>query len=173
MDIDVVLSSRLGADEICELGQLAESVGIRGVWLSSLIDSHDPYTNMSKLASATSTLKLGPIAVNPFDTHPVRMCTSILTLNQLAEGRAEIIVGGGGEALMALNLPPTKRVRAVREAVEILQGASSAEPMAYQGELYSVNRYHPVWATAPKPAIMVAANKPQMLRMASRVAQTG
>jgi alkanesulfonate monooxygenase SsuD/methylene tetrahydromethanopterin reductase-like flavin-dependent oxidoreductase (luciferase family) len=111
---------------------------------------------------------MGPVAVNPYDTHPVRLATSLLTLNQYARGRARIVVGGGGEALMALSLKPDRRPRAVGECVQILKGANCERPFSFDGQLFRVKDYHPCWATAPKPPIHVAANKPQMLRMAAR-----
>ena len=168
MDIDIVLPHHLNADEICELGQLAEANGIRTIWVSSLINSHDPYANLTPAARATKRIGVGAIAVNPFDTHPVRIATSIFTLNEMAKGRAKVIIGGGGEALMALGLPPTRRVRAVRECVEILKAASPETPLDYKGELYQVTNYRPAWAKAEPPEIYVAANKPQMLKMCAR-----
>ena len=106
MQIDVILDTRARANELAELGRLAERHGIGGVWVSSLNDSRDPFTNLAPLAQTTSTLKLGPIAVNPFDTHPFRIAAGLLTLNELAKGRARIVIGGGGEALQALGLAP-------------------------------------------------------------------
>jgi alkanesulfonate monooxygenase SsuD/methylene tetrahydromethanopterin reductase-like flavin-dependent oxidoreductase (luciferase family) len=49
-----------------------------------------------------------------------------------------------------------------------LKGAGSAKPFSFEGQMFKVKDYHPYWATAPKPPICVAANKPQMLRMAAR-----
>ncbi|MGI9329647.1 MAG: LLM class flavin-dependent oxidoreductase [Gammaproteobacteria bacterium] len=170
MDIDLILDTRASADEIAELGQLAESAGIRGVWVSSLLDSRDPFTNLSVLARATSRLHLGPVAVNPFDTHPVRIATAYLTLNELAGGRARLVVGGGGEALEALDIEPRRRVRAVAECVDILHGAASGEELNYAGELYRVRHLRLNWLDAPVPPVYVGASQSQMLRMAARVA---
>ena len=170
MRIGVILDSRAPASELAELGRLAEAQGLSAVWTSSLIDARDPFTNLAPLATTTHSIRLGPIAVNPFDTHPVRIATSLLTLNELASGRAQIVIGGGGEALEALGIAPARRVRAVRECLEIVKGAGAEKPSSYEGEIYRVEAYHPYWATAPKPHVFAAANGPQMLRMAGRVA---
>lgn len=170
MQVDLILDTRASADELAALGQLAEQHGIRGVWVSSLLDSRDPFTNLSVLARATSRLLLGPVAVNPFDTHPARIAASFLTLNELAGGRARLVVGGGGEALEALGIEPTRRVRAVAECVDIVRAAATGDVVNYAGELYQVRHLRLGWLSAPAPPVFVGASQDQMLRMAARVA---
>ncbi len=168
MDIDVILESKQPAASLSALGELAEQHGIRAVWVSSLLDSRDPYANFALLAERSERIRLGPIAVNPFDTHPVRISASILTLNELCNGRAQIVIGGGGEALEALGITPARRVRAVRECVQILKAIASGERVTFEGELYQVRGYHLDWAQSSPPRIYIGANGPQMLRMAAR-----
>lgn len=170
MNIDVILDARADADEIAKLGALAENYGLGAVWTSSLLDSRDPFTNMSVLARDSSQIRMGPIAVNPFDMHPVRIATSLLTLNELCDGRAQIVIGGGGEALEAVGIKPERRVRAVRECVEILKQSSHRSPLTYEGELYRVKGYHPRWANAPAPNVYIGANMEMMLNMAAKTA---
>ncbi|MCK6371910.1 MAG: LLM class flavin-dependent oxidoreductase [Gammaproteobacteria bacterium] len=170
MQIDVILDSRARAQDLAQLGLLAEQQGLSGVWVSSLNDSRDPFTNLSALAQATSRIALGPIAVNPFDIHPLRIASALLTLNEIAAGRARIVVGGGGEALEALGLVPHRRVRAVRECVEIMKLAASGGAVDFAGELYQVRNCRFGWLEAPAPAVYVGASQSQMLRMAAGVA---
>lgn len=170
MNIDIILDARAGADELAELGCLAEAAGVRGVWVSSLLDSRDPFSNLSVLARSTSRLLLGPVAVNPFDMHPVRIASSLMTLNELAGGRARIVIGGGGEALEAIGIKPLRRVRAVAECVEIIMAAASGETVDYVGELFQVHNLRFGWLQNAPPPVFVGASMDQMLRMAARVA---
>ncbi len=170
MKIDVILDARQSAAELAELGQLAESAGIRGVWVSSLLDSRDPFTNLSVLATRTERLLLGAIAVNPFDIHPVRIAAALMTLNELADGRARIVIGGGGEALAAVGIEPMRRVRAVAECVDIIKAAATGEDVDYRGELYQVNHLRFGWVRSSPPPVFVGASMEQMLRMAARAA---
>jgi alkanesulfonate monooxygenase SsuD/methylene tetrahydromethanopterin reductase-like flavin-dependent oxidoreductase (luciferase family) len=170
MQIDLILDSRLGPGELALLGSMAEDYGLGAVWVASYLDSRDPYSNLAELARATQRIRLGPVAVNPWDTHPVRIASALRTLNELAEGRASIVIGGGGEALQALGIRPQPRVRAVRECVEILKAVRPDRALDYDGRVFRVRGYRPGWATAPAPPVHVAANKPQMLRMAAQVA---
>ena len=169
MRIGLILDSRLSASDITELGLLAEKYGIHTIWSASYLDSREPFTNLSQLARQSSKINLGPVALNPFDTHPIRIATGLLTLNELGKGRATIVIGGGGEALQSLNLKPVRRVKAVQECIEILKSISAVDPLDYNGELFQVKNYHPFWATQTMPKVYVAANKPQMLKMSSRL----
>lgn len=167
MDIDVILDTRAKPQELAELGRLAERFGLHGVWVSSLLDSRDPFANLGLLAQGTSRIRLGPIAVNPFDTHPVKIASALLTLNEMATGRAQIVIGGGGEALQALGIRPERRVRAVRECVAIIRAAASGQRVNYAGELFRVDNLQLRWLESAPPAILVGASQRQMLRMAA------
>ena len=169
MNIDVVLNALSTPDELARLAAQAESCGVGGVWTASYLASRDPWSNLVAAAQATKKITLGAIAVNPYDTHPVRIATGLLTLNEYAEGRARIVVGGGGEALQALGIKPTRRVRAVGECVQILKAVTPGIPYSFDGQIHRVQNYNPFWARAPKPPVYVAVNKPQMLRMAARL----
>lgn len=166
MRIDLILESKSPPELIAELGRLAESYGLGGVWVSSMLDARDPFMNFADLARSSSAIRMGPIAVSPFELHPLKMATSLLTLNEASKGRAQIVVGGGGGTMTAMNLQPVRRVRAVREAVEILKLAGRGERIDYAGELFTVRGYNPVWAQSPPPTIYVGANRSKMLHMA-------
>jgi 5,10-methylenetetrahydromethanopterin reductase len=170
MDIDLILDARASAAELAELGVLAEQLGFSGIWVSSLLDGRDPFVNMSVLAQATSRIAMGPIAVNPWDMHPVRISGALHTLNELSGGRARIVIGGGGEALASLGLKPERRVRAVQEAVEIIKSASAGKRFDFEGQLYQARGYGLGWLESAAPKVYVGANMQQMLRMSGRVA---
>ncbi|MGI9342785.1 MAG: LLM class flavin-dependent oxidoreductase [Gammaproteobacteria bacterium] len=170
MKIDIILDARDSATRLAELGQLAEAAGIQGVWVSSLLDGRDPFTNLSLLAWSTTRIALGAIAINPFDMHPVRIASGLLTLNELADGRARVVIGGGGEALAAVGIEPRRRVRAVAECVEIIKAAAGGDPVDYRGKLYEVSNLRFGWVRSRPPPIFVGASMEQMLRMAARVA---
>lgn len=167
MQIDVILDTRAKPQELAELGRLAERFGLHGVWVSSLLDSRDPFANLALLAQSSSRIRLGPIAVNPFDTHPVKIASALLTLNEMSGGRGQVVIGGGGEALASLGIRPERRVRAVRECVEIIRAAATGQRISYSGELFSVSNLQLRWIESAAPQILVGASQPQMLSMAA------
>ncbi len=168
MDIDLVLDSHLTPAELAELGLLAEANGIRAIWCASYLDGRDPFSNLAKLAEVTRRIRVGPIALSPYELHPFRIAMNLLTLNEICPGRAQAIIGGGGEVTMALEIDRSRRVRAVREAIDIVMGCIHQRPFSYKGELYQINDYDPQWVTAPPPTVYAAANRPQMLKMSAR-----
>ncbi len=170
MRIDVILESNNSPERVLELGRLAEEMGLGGVWVSNMNDARDPFINFVPLAMQTERIRLGPIAVSPFELHPLKMAGSLMTLNEVAGGRAQIVVGAGGGTATAMGQKPVRVVRAVRECVEILKAAATGKPVSYHGELYDVRWYHPSWIRHAPPHIYVGANGPQMLRAAARYA---
>ncbi|UCG72697.1 MAG: LLM class flavin-dependent oxidoreductase [Chromatiales bacterium] len=164
------------ADEFLALGRLAEELGFDAVWTANHASAPDPFLAFSLLARDSSRIRLGPVAVSPYELHPLKIANSLFTLNQFADGRANIVIGGGGGTMIAMHLKSgryvmhERMVRGVRECVEFLKQASAERPLDFAGEVFQVDGYHPTWATAAPPRIYVGATKPQMLRMAAGVA---
>ena len=168
MRIDIILESNNSPEQIRELGELAEANGIGAVWVSNMNDARDPFINFVPLAMSTRRIRLGPIAVSPYELHPLKMASSLLTLNEVAKGRAQIVIGGGGGTATAMGVKRPRVVRAVRECAEILKLASTGKPVKYQGELFQVGWYNPSWVRSAPPDIYIGANGPQMLKAAPR-----
>ncbi len=168
MRVDLIIQPQLGAAEFVELGRMAERVGVTGVWVSNHLDGRDPFVNFVPLAERSDRLLMGPTALSPFEEHPMQMAKLLLTLNEIAGGRGQIAVGGGGGTIDAMGRKPERMVRAVRECLEILKRAAKHERFSYDGELFTVHGLNTGWASAPPPAIYAAANGEQMLRMAAR-----
>ncbi|GIS41294.1 MAG: hypothetical protein Ct9H90mP13_11400 [Pseudomonadota bacterium] len=88
MKIDIILEPDLTPEQICELGMVAENYGIESVWTSNYFSHWDPFISLTQLANKTSQIKLGILAVSPFEMHPLKIANSVLTLMRSAmEGR--------------------------------------------------------------------------------------
>jgi alkanesulfonate monooxygenase SsuD/methylene tetrahydromethanopterin reductase-like flavin-dependent oxidoreductase (luciferase family) len=169
--VQVFLEAGVPPAEVAELGKLAERAGIETLWASSFPARREPFMCLTPLAARQRNLQLGAVPISPFELHPLKMADSLLTLNELSGGRAAITVGGMGHSVMRVTgLKPERRVRAVRECVEILQAAASGKPVDYHGEIFQLTNYQADWVTAAAPTIYVGANGPTMLKMAGRVA---
>ena len=145
MQIDVILDTRARASELAELGRLAERHGIGACGSRASTTRGIPSPTCRCSRRQPRRCSSGPIAVNPFDTHPLKIAAAFLTLNELARGRARIVIGGGGEALQALGLAPLRRVRAVRECVQIIKAARTGQPVNFEGEIYKVRNCRFGW----------------------------
>jgi 5,10-methylenetetrahydromethanopterin reductase len=171
MRVDLILEANHSGRRLAELSQLAEKHGFGGVWVSNMHDARDPFINFVQSALGTKHITIGPVAVSPYELHPMKMAASLLTLNEISGGRAHIgIAAGGGGAPTAMGVKPERRLRAVRECVEILKLACTGKPLQYKGEIYKVLYYHPSFAGGKPPMVWVCANGPQMLRSAATYA---
>lgn len=171
MRVDLILEANHPGSRLAELGELAERYGFGGLWVSNMHDARDPFINFVQAGLRTHRITMGPVAVSPYELHPMKMAAALLTLNEVTNGRAHIgIAAGGGGAPTAMGVPQERRLRAVRECVEILKLACSGKPLRYKGELYKVLYYHPSFASGTPPMIWVCANGPQMLRSAAKYA---
>ena len=170
MKVSVILDPETSPAEALELGQLAEQLGIEAVWASNYPSSRDPFMTLAPLALASSRVRLGPLVMTPWELHPYKLSKSILGLAELTQGRANVLVGGPTGVPASMGINPQRMVGHVRESVEILRGANTHAPLNYKGRIFQVWNYKPAWATAPPPQIWIAANKPQMVAMATKLA---
>lgn len=173
MDIDIILEPDLHPDQIKEIGMEAERYGVHGIWTSNYFAHWDPFLSLVPLAQATSVIKLGPLAVSPFEMHPLKIVNALLTLNEMSNGRAQVAVGAGEGNITVMGLTtPKKIVLAIRESIEILTAASdNSLNEIYDGEVFQVNVPCDFsWAKANKPMVYGTAYKHMMMRMEGRVA---
>jgi len=167
MHIDVLLEPDQTPDQLTALALLCEQVGVQTMWLQNYVACRDPFMSLVPAALATRRVGLGVCVISPWEMHPVKMANALLTLQEYSGGRARLVIGGGGEWLARLGIEPVKRVRAVREALELVRGGCAGKPLTYQGELFKVYGYRPRFGAAGSPPLVYAgANQPQMLRAA-------
>ena len=191
MDIDIILEPDVSPAQVAEIAVAAEKIGIRALWSSNYHQHWDGFLALAPAAAATSKIILGPLAVSPWELHPLKMANALLTLNELSNGRAMIAVGGGGGVLGAIGWRaetggpiwpgyhpvkktryPDRRVRGVRECIEILVQTRSGEfSMGYDGGTFVISRpFVMKWAQSDGPLIYSCSSGPQMIRMGARVA---
>jgi 5,10-methylenetetrahydromethanopterin reductase len=163
MRVDVLLEPDRTPAQLVELALLCEQYGIRAMWLQNYVSCRDPFMCLVPAAQATREIGLGVCVISPWEMHPVKLANALLTLQEYSGGRARLVIGGGGEWLARLGITPVKRVRAVREAVELVWRGVSGQPLTYQGELYKVYGYRPQFGSGAPPLVYAGANQPQML----------
>ena len=170
VDIDIILNEFTSPQEAAELGLLAESYGVRGIWSSNYGWSRDPFFTLSLLAAQSSRIRLGPMAISPWELHPLKMANLLYSLNELSGGRAMIMVGGGGAVLQAMGMKRDRMIRAGRECLEILRGVSAQRSLNYTGEIFKVYGHRLEWATQAPPLLYFGSNYPQSRAMSAQLA---
>ena len=131
MNFDVILDPDTPPDEVCRLGLLAESYGLHAVWVSNYPSSRDPFINLCPLALASSTIRLGPLVVTPYEMHPYKIAKALASLNELCGGRANILTGGPTGVNATMGADFSRMVGRTRECVEIIKGANPDAALNY------------------------------------------
>ncbi|UCG73646.1 MAG: LLM class flavin-dependent oxidoreductase [Chromatiales bacterium] len=168
MQIDIALEPEFSASELAELGELAERHGIATIWVTNDPQARDLFMLYARVAEVTDRIRLGVMAVSPLEVHPIKLSASLQTLNEMSNGRASIVVGAGGAILAHTKLDLSRRVRAVRECIEILKDTNADKPLNFNGELYPAWNFQTRWAVDVPPRVLAGANGDQMLRMSAR-----
>ncbi|MEC9374775.1 MAG: LLM class flavin-dependent oxidoreductase [Pseudomonadota bacterium] len=191
MDINIILEPDVSPDAFAEIAVEAEKIGARTIWSSNYHFQYDAFLALAPAAAVTSKIKLGVLAVSPWEMHPLKMANATLTLNEMCNGRAIIAVSGGGGLLGAMGWrarsggpswptqdptrktsEPDRRLTAIRETMEVLELARSGEfNMGYDGDVFEIRRpWGMQWAKQPDPELYTCSCGPMMLRLGGRLA---
>ncbi len=176
MQIDIILEPDLSPAQVAEIAVAAEKHGFRTLWHSNYHQNPDAFVALVPAALATTRIRLGVLAVSPYEMHPLKIANALLTLNELSQGRAVVAIGGGGSVMGATGIkmdPKAQRMlRGVREAVEITRAVVSGKfVQGYPGELFRLTRpLKSSWAKAPPPRVFSCSTGPKMLELAGRIA---
>ena len=173
MQIDVILDTRASADELAELGCLAEAMrhsrrlGLQPAGFTrSVYQSRGTGPVDDAPASSARWRSIHSTCIR------CKIASAFLTLNELA-GRAErrLVVGGGGEALAGAG-----HSAASGGCGQSPNAWRSSRPPRTGAERELCRRVVPVrnlrlgWLRAAIPPVFVGASQTQMLRMAAGVA---
>ena len=168
MKIDVILEPDVTPSEITELGLLAESYGINRLWVQNYAQARDAFMSAVPLALASERIGIGVMVISPWEMHPLKMANLLLTLNEYSGGRATLCIGGGGEWNAVMDIPVEKRIRAVREATEIVKAVCrDRELSGYRGGMFKATRFAAAWARDEAPLVYTGAGREHMIRMST------
>jgi alkanesulfonate monooxygenase SsuD/methylene tetrahydromethanopterin reductase-like flavin-dependent oxidoreductase (luciferase family) len=133
----------------------------------------EAWTTLGALAADTSTIRVGSMVTNVAMRNPGVLATSILTVDQISDGRLDVAVGGGfypteHHELGIDFLDARGRGDRLREAVAILDRALRGETVTEEGEHFSIRgaTFRPMPTQRPRPPLWVAAQATKSLRVA-------
>ncbi len=165
---------------LVEYGAAAERTGFDGIWTSDHFQpwqdnqSHagQAWVTLSAITQRTSRIRLGTGVTTPtFKYRPAIVAEAFASLSLLAPGRIFLGLGTGeklneGAAGGGWALYPERAARLV-EAVQIIRGLWSGQPVNFNGQYYQVNGklYDPPAQPIP---IYIAAGGPKSARLAGQ-----
>ena len=163
----------------------AEAAGWDGVfvwdhirWRQPVVEVADPWITLAAIATATESLRLGPMVAPLGRRRPVKVARETATLDQLSGGRLTLGVGLGSDRFAdeysKTGEEVRDRVRAelLDEALQILVAAWSGEVVEHRGEHYTVDGVQFLPRPVQRPGIPVwvatLGGNPKPLRRAAR-----
>ncbi len=187
------------ANRAVQFAQQAERDGFDAVWwpchlmgwlpdsvwdseFTSLVEAQanphiyfEPLTMMGAAGAATETLRVGVCVTDVIRRHPAMLAQQMLTVDQLARGRAILGLGSGERMNVApYGLEWRKPVSRLTEGLEVIRAlwGSEGRPVDYEGEFFKLDGA--VLGLEPygdrPPQIWLAAHGPRMLRLCGRMA---
>lgn len=130
----------------------------QGIW-------KDPYIVMALAATSTRSIALGLGVTNPITRHPMVTARAITTMQEVSRGRAIFGIGAGDTSVKALSAKPATVARCA-EYVRVVRALIDGKEAVCDGATLRLENLGPQ-ARIP---IYIAANGPQMLRLAGQLA---
>jgi len=166
----VAFDGRIPVSQLVDQACTAEAAGAAAFWVSSHLFLRDPFTMASALLVATARARVTLMALSPYVLHPVHMAMAVATLDELAPGRVVLCVGAGAPGDLAdAGVEPTRRVRTLRETIEVTRALLAGERVTYQGAVFRIHGRRLSPTPQPIP-IFLAASGVQTLTLAGAVA---
>lgn len=165
MDIILRVAGGAPADQTAAFTRRAEEAGFAGVGIpDTQLIMRDVYVALALSAQLTSSLTLYTAVTNPLTRHVSVLASLVQTVEELAPGRVEIIVGSGYSAVRTIG-QRAATLRQMRETVVTLKRLLAGERVSMNGFdahlAYSSGRHIPVH---------IAATGPKTIELAGEVA---
>jgi 5,10-methylenetetrahydromethanopterin reductase len=168
MELACLFSATIDTPDHCAR---AEQLGYRRSWVTdSPTFMADPWITLARAADRTSEIRLGVCALTPRMRHIVATAGAAATLNALAPGRVDLVVGTGFTSQAMINQRPARWSEA-EAYVRGLRGLLAGEEIEWDGEVVTLPYSRLSGITLPADvAIWVAAHGPRGRDVGRRVA---
>ncbi|QSB15432.1 LLM class F420-dependent oxidoreductase [Natronosporangium hydrolyticum] len=154
-----------------ELVAALPELGYTGVW-SAEAGGADAFTPLALASAWAPQLRLGTAIVPAFTRGAATLAQSCAALADAAPGRVAIGLGTSTEVIVSgwNGLPFEQPYARVRDTVRFLRTALTGEKVTQRYESFEVSGFRLQLVPATPPALLVAALRPGMLKLAGREA---
>lgn len=154
-----------------ELAAMAEGYGFDGVSVYADLGFQPALGPLLEVARATSRVRIGPAALNPYLLHPVEIAGQIALLDAASGGRAYLGLARGAW-LDTVGVSDDRPLTRIRETVAVVRHLLAGREDGYHGELYRLpeGRLFDYPVLRPDVPILLGSWGPKMLALAGEVA---
>ena len=165
--------------------RFVESIGLDNVWLADQVGITsrpemsflDAWTTLAGLARDTRRIRLGTMVSNVAMRNPILLARSVLTVDQMSDGRVDLVTGAGYFAeehrWVGIDFPDgPARSRRLAEAMDILEHGLRGGRVTFDGEFFHIADapVSPPPTQLPRVPLYVAAQARASLEVAVRYA---
>jgi probable F420-dependent oxidoreductase len=156
------------ADQRQLLAELPD-LGYTDVW-SSEVDGADAFTPLVLASVWAPALRLGTAIAPVFTRGPATLAQSAAALASAAPGRVAIGIGASSDVIVERwnGIPFDRPLQRVRDMARFLRAALAGDKVTNRYETFAVDGFRLGLVPDPPPRLLVAALRPQMLRLAGR-----
>ncbi len=160
------------------MAQQAEALGYASFMVyDHLGDQLAPIPALMAAATATTRLRVGSLVFANDFRHPALLAREAATVDLLSGGRFELGIGAGWlrteyeQAGIPFD-PPAVRVSRMEEAVRVIKGLFSGEPLTFEGQHYHLNALPglPRPQQQPHPPLLIGGARQRLLTFAAQEA---
>lgn len=146
-----------------------DDLGYTDVW-STEADGADAFTPLTLASVWAPTLRLGTAIVPAFTRGPATLAQSVASLADAAPGRVAIGIGSSSDVIVQRwnGIPFEQPYQRVRDIVRFLRDALTGEKVVHEYDTFSVNGFRLRHPPKEQPALLIAALREGMLRLAGR-----
>lgn len=189
MEFGIYLRREVTYPKMLDLALKAEKLGFQGAYLNDHVhgvgkqedEYAEAWTAMTGIGVQTTKLRVGQIVLFNSLRNPAFLAKSIATLDQMTNGRYELMIGAGWNApeyegydLMegGRGMPSAKeRVDRFEEAIQIIQTMLNNEKTSYDGKFWKLKDAMNIPQPVQKPMRMsVGCGKPRMMNITAKYA---
>jgi 5,10-methylenetetrahydromethanopterin reductase len=150
--------------DIARLVELAERNGLSHAWIvDSQLLSYDVYVTLALSAAVTSNIKLCTGVTNPYTRHPTVTANSIMSINEVSNGRAVLGLGAGFSSAVPLGIRPS--LHECRKLIETVRLLLEGRRVDFNGKKVRLE-HRKKGGVIP---IYLAASRSKMLELAGEV----
>lgn len=170
-EIGVGLAGSLRPAEYVEIAVAVETAGFDAITVFGDLMFQPPAMVLQTMAAATSRVRLGVAAYNPWLVHPVEIAGQIAYLDLVSGGRA-FCGFVRGAWLDRLGIDQTRSMSAIRDCVEIVSRLLAGDVAGYDGPVHRLASgthlaYEPL---RPRVPLLIGTWSPKLAAYAAQVA---
>jgi 5,10-methylenetetrahydromethanopterin reductase len=128
------------ASELLDAIALADALGYHACYSADEIYHKDAWLLLSAAAKRTERIRLGPCVAPIYMREPTYVAQLAATLDELSDGRAEIVFGIGNIAMLeqyGIEWRGTRPIARLREAHEVMRTILAGGAIDFHGNFYS------------------------------------